>query len=551
MFDMRVKPKRVSAFAFKKGFANIHTFFIYAVYDERKKPKEAIDVDNYENEQPREPVQEDPATAQEQPEYQPNPDQQRYHGAGTGRKESPFADSPYVMNREAPKAEPYTAQNAYVPPVPPEKPPRKPKNGHGSGKVWMRVLCAVLALAVLAGSCGLTAYFVNARWENETGAMIESFEQRFNDLQAQIAGATANQNQIVGYPEVSYVTAPGAIYQNNVASVVLITARVTSSIYGQTTTGTSSGSGFVITEDGYVVTNHHVIENATSVKVTLHDGTEYDAKVIGSDSTNDVAVLKITEEVKLKAVTIGSSTALSVGDQVVAIGNPLGELTSTLTVGYVSAKERNVTTEGTTINMIQTDAAINSGNSGGPLFNAQGEVVGITTAKYSGSSSSGATIEGIGFAIPIDDVMPLVDDLMNYGYINTAYLGVMVSVMDADTASRYGLPVGAYVEEVTSGYSAHRAGVKAKDIIVALGDYEVENVSDLTKALRKFRAGDTTTITVYRGGQKLVLPITLDEKPRDTDTEVPADYGSSQMPAEGDYDEWFDYFAPFFGGGKG
>lgn len=518
-------------------------------------------MENYENEQPREGqnLQENPAAAQEQPSQetfsampeqpasQPNPDQQPYHGTGAGRKESPFADSPYVMNRETPRGESNTHQNAYVPPIPPQKPPRKPKKEHGSSRVWLRVLCGILALVVLAGSCGVTAFFVNARWEDQTGAMIESFERRFNDLQAQIDSAAANQNQSGGYPEVSYVTTPGAIYQNNVDSVVLITAKMTSRVYGQTTIGTSSGSGFVLTEDGYVVTNHHVVENATSVKVTLYDGTEFDASVVGSDSTNDVAVLKITEDVTLQAVTIGSSTALNVGDQVVAIGNPLGELTSTLTVGYVSAKERDVTTEGTTINMIQTDAAINSGNSGGPLFNAKGEVVGITTAKYSGASSSGATIEGIGFAIPIDDVMPLVKDLMNYGYINTAYLGVMVSVMDATTASRYGLPVGAYVEEVTAGYSAQKAGVKAKDIIVALGDYEVENVSDLTRILRKFRAGDTTTITVYRGGQELVLPITLDEKPRETITELPDDSGSSQMPEEGDYDEWFDYFYPFFG----
>ena len=273
----------------------------------------------------------------------------------------------------------------------------------------------------------------------------------------------------------------------------------------------------------------------------MHDGTEYEAKIVGTDETNDVAVLKITENVQLQAVTVGSSDALNVGDQVVAIGNPLGELTSTLTVGYVSAKGRDVTTDGKTINMIQTDAAINSGNSGGPLFNSQGEVVGITTAKYSGSSSSGATIEGIGFAIPIDDVMPLVDDLINYGYINSAYLGVMVSEMDASTASYYGLPVGAYVQEVTAGNCAEKAGLKAKDIIVGLGDYEIKSVSDLTKALRKFKAGDTTLITVFRSGQELSLSITLDEKPRATETEIPAPTGGN-LPENGSYEDWYNYF---------
>ena len=350
---------------------------------------------------------------------------------------------------------------------------------------------------------------------------------------------------IVGYPTASNGgLTPGAIYQQNVESVVLISAEVTSApnMFGQSSVGVSTGSGFVLSEDGYVVTNHHVVEGASGVTVTLHDGTEYAAKIVGSDATNDVAVLKITEDVQLQAAEIGSSTVLSVGDQVVAIGNPLGELTSTLTVGYVSAKERDVTTDGRTINMIQTDAAINSGNSGGPLFNSLGQVVGITTTKYSGSSSSGATIEGIGFAIPIDDAMPLVDDFINYGYINSAFLGVMVSEMDSSTANYYGLPVGAYVQEVTAGYCAEKAGLEVKDIIVALGEYEVENLGDLTKALRKFKAGDTTTITVYRGGREITLPITLDEKPRDTAAETPVPSGNGNLPQDGNYEDWYNYF---------
>ena len=480
---------------------------------------------------PEQPVYQPP---QEPPVYRPVPEQQTYHGTGAGRRESPFANSPYVMNQEQSAADPYHYRNTYVPPVPPRKPPCKPKKEkkQGSGKVWKAVLCAILALVVVAGSCGVTAHVINTKWEKNTAQMMDTMQKELRDLQNQI-DAIDSQDTIIGYPEVNYVTPPGAIYKNNVRSVVLISAKVTSSVFGQTTTGVSSGSGFVLTEDGYVVTNHHVIENASAVTVTMHDGTEYAAEIVGSDATNDVAVVKIQEDVKLQAVTIGSSTALNVGDQVVAIGNPLGELTSTLTVGYVSAKERNVTTDGTTINMIQTDAAINSGNSGGPLFNSQGEVVGITTAKYSGSSSSGASIEGIGFAIPIDDVMPLVDDLINYGYINSAYLGVLVSEMDAATASYYGLPVGAYVQEVTPGNCAEKAGLKAKDIIIALGEYEVENRSDLTKALRKFKAGDTTTITVFRSGQEVTMSITLDEKPRDT---------AAKQPESGSYDDWYEYF---------
>ena len=497
-------------------------------------------MEGYENEGFREnPVEQTNYNAEaERPEPAPY---QTYHGVGTGRRESPFANSPYVMNQDQ-KTEPDWQQSAYVPPVPPREPPRKsPKTGKGNG--WKVVLCTLLAILLVAGSCGTTALLLNNKWEARTGAMIGNFQNQINDMQAQI-DAAAKQQDIIGYPEVSYMmTPPGAIYQQNVDAVVLISARVTTSsgMFGQTTTGVSTGSGFVLTEDGYVVTNHHVVDKASGVTVTMHDGTEYEAEVVGSDSTNDVAVLKITEDVQLQAVSIGSSDALNVGDQVVAIGNPLGDLTSTLTVGYVSAKGRNVTTDNTTINMIQTDAAINSGNSGGPLFNSQGEVVGITTAKYSGSSSSGASIEGIGFAIPIDDVMPLVDDLMNYGYINSAYLGVMVSEMDSATASYYGLPVGAYVQEVTPGNCAEKAGLKAKDIIVAVGSYEVNNISDLTKALRKFKAGDTTTITVFRSGQELTMAITLDEKPRETE-QTPVAPENGKLPENGSYEDWYNYF---------
>ena len=518
-------------------------------------------MENYENEQlqQEQPVQEPVPQEPAQPVYEPaqpvyertpyqQPYQQPYHGSGAGRKESPFADSPYVTN--APRYETQSApyQNTYVPPVPPQEKPRKPKKQR-SGKGWKTVLCVILVLALVGGSCGATAYFVNQKWAAATDSITASFNQRLDELQKKIDDVDAKSDTVVAYPEVSYtITAPGAIYENNVRSVVMITSEIKSTMYGQTATGVSSGSGFVLSEDGYVVTNHHVVEGATSITVTMHDGTEYAATLVGSDSTNDVAVLKITETVTLKAVTIGSSDALRVGEQVVAIGNPLGELTSTLTVGYVSAKERNVTTEGNTINMIQTDAAINSGNSGGPLFNSQGEVVGITTAKYSGSSSSGASIEGIGFAIPIDDVMPLVADLMNYGYINSAFLGVMVSEMDAQTAAYWGLPVGAYVQEVTAGYCAEKAGLQAKDIIIGLGDHKVESISDLTKALRKFKAGDTTTLKIFRSGQELTLSVTLDEKPREEATQTEPAAGSNQMPQEGSYDDWYKYFAPFFDG---
>ena len=393
----------------------------------------------------------------------------------------------------------------------PSAPENQPKHRFGLRKA----VSAVLALALVVGSCGLTYAAVNNKWEDkmqEATASISSMQQQL--------GALGNSGS-VSATNVTYAVSPeGAqtprmVYENNAKSVVAVSSTVQTNYYGQTRQGTSTGSGFIISDDGYVVTNHHVVEGATDVTVTLSTGDEYTAKVIGSDSLNDVALLKV-EATGLPAVKLGSSDKLAIGDMVCAIGNPLGSLTATLTVGYVSGKDRQVTTDNSTINMIQTDAAINSGNSGGPLFNMYGEVVGITSAKYSGTTSSGASIEGISFAIPIDDVMSIIDDLQEYGYVTGAYLGVTVTDTDAAAAKLYGMPTGAYVNSVEDGGAADRAGVQPKDIIIGLGDTDISNRTELTRVLRRFKAGDTTTITVIRSGERMTMDITLDEKPRDT-----------------------------------
>ena len=500
-------------------------------------------MDNYENQDYI--PQEDPSREEDN----------AYRGTGSGRKESPFADSPYVMNHrvepaasQRPNPSDYRSGSTYVPPIPPQYPPVKPKKEKKakSGKVWKGILAAALSLAVVAGSCGITAALVNKSWENRMDSFEDSVEVRLNQMQekvdaAKAAADAAGGNSISGTVSLGNGLTPGQVYAKNVQSVVLISCQIQSSNFGQVIKGESFGSGFILTENGYVVTNAHVVEGASAITVSTHAGEEMEAKLVGSDTTNDVAVLKVEAE-NLPAVTIGSSADLIVGDQVVAIGNPLGDLTSTMTVGYVSAKDRDVTTDGTTINMIQTDAAINSGNSGGPLFNMRGEVIGITTAKYSGASSSGASIESIGFAIPIDDVIGMLNDLKDYGYVTGAYLGVMVSDMDKETANYYGFPVGVYVQEVTPGYCAEEAGIQAKDIIVGLGKYEVKSLTDLTRALRNFKAGDTTQITVYRGGAEIVLDITLDEKPADLNATVPEESTQGKMPENGSYDEWYDFF---------
>lgn len=481
-----------------------------------------------EDEASSEALREDSREAAESPE-------QPIRAPEENRKESPYADSPYVVRREPE----YQYQPQTRKPPKAEKPPKKPGSGRGR-----RILAAVLTVALVVTGCLITAHSVNTQWEQRNTETVNALNERISALEDQIK-TPAPGSAVSSRPVSGNTRTPREIYAENVDSVVAISSSIGVPGYFGISEGTSLGSGFILREDGYVVTNSHVVENATAVTVTLHDGTEYDAQVVGADTSNDVAVLKIEAE-GLPAATVGSSAELMIGDMVVAIGNHLGSLSASQTVGYLSGIDREISTESSTsINMLQTDVAINSGSSGGPLFNMQGEVVGITAAKYSGTTSSGASIEGVSFAIPIDDVKGMLSDLMDLGYITGAYLGVTVQDMDPDAASMYGLPMGAYVVTVVEGGSADRAGVEPKDIITKLGDYEIGSLTELTRNLRNFKAGDETTITVVRGGREMVLDIILDEKPRDLNN--PTYQEEPEMPDSGEYDEWYDYFRRYFG----
>lgn len=499
-------------------------------------------MDTFDNNAFPDPENQPPVPQEPEIPASSQPEQSAYHGTGTGRKESPYANSPYVMNHQNQQS--YQTYPPHYEYQAPQKPKKERKPSRGIGK---KVLACVLALVVIAGSCGITAACVNEAWEDRLEDRTDRLERDIRLLQQQLDTITRNGtgNSVSGTPAAADGLTPGQVYAQNVDSVVAISTTIQTTMYGQSAEGASSGSGFILTEDGYVVTNYHVVQGATSIEVVCHDGTSYPAELVGYDSTNDLAVLNV-EATGLPAATVGSSSNLIIGDMVVAIGNPLGELTATQTVGYVSGINREITTDNTIISMIQTDAAINAGNSGGPLFNMYGEVIGITTAKYSGTTGSGASIEGIGFAIPIDDVMSSISDLIDYGYVTGAYLGVTVQNTDANAASVYGLPTGAQVMEIVEGASADRAGLKVKDIIIQLGDTTVSNVTELTRALRSYKAGDTTTITVIRGGTEVTLDITLDEKPQDLNTQPAVTEPS--MPSSGSYDEWFDYFRRYFGG---
>ena len=476
----------------------------------------------YEPEIPEEPV----FTPPQQPAEQP------YHNTGAGRKESPYANSPYEMHHTPRQEYHYQPQT---------EPPVKPKKVKKSRKpVSRKIFAAILALVLVAGSCIATSAFMSHRFNNTMEDMVQSHAEEMGKLQDQINGMNTNRGGIT-VPTDGTAMTPAQLYATQVNSVVAISTTIQSG-YGS---GHSSGSGFILSEDGYIITNYHVVEDATDIDVVMHDGNEYPAELVGKDSSNDLAVLKI-DAADLPAVTLGSSNDLVIGDMVVAIGNPLGELASTQTIGYVSGINREVTTDSAIISMIQTDAVINPGNSGGPLFNMYGEVIGITTAKYSGTTGSGASIEGIGFAIPIDDVEPLINDLIDYGYVTGAYMAVTVQDMDSESADMFGLPTGAYIVTVEKDGAADRAGIQPKDIVIGLDDHKVSNVTELTRALRNYKAGDTATVTLIRSGKEMTLEITFDERPQQT--EEPASQQQSPMPDEGSFNEWFDYFRRYFGG---
>lgn len=311
--------------------------------------------------------------------------------------------------------------------------------------------------------------------------------------------------------DTSKMLTPAEVYALNVHSTVGVTVGVTVNYFGYKTTSPASGSGFIISKDGYILTNYHVIEDANSVTVTDYDGNSYDAIIVGYDDSNDIAVLKIDAE-DLIPVTFGDSDNMNVGDTVIAIGNPLGELTFSLTQGVISALGREITLSGgITMNLIQTDCAINAGNSGGALFNLYGEVIGITNAKYSSSSMSSASIDNIGFAIPVNSITGIVGTIIEKGYVTKPYLGVYLSNVDSSYQA-YGLPSGAAISSVIEDSPAEKAGILANDIITGVNGEEIKSADDLQKVVGAAAPGDVMEFTIYRQGETLKLNVTIGEK---------------------------------------
>ena len=272
--------------------------------------------------------------------------------------------------------------------------------------------------------------------------------------------------------------------------------------------GTGSGSGIIFSEDGYIVTNQHVVDQATAIGVKLSDGTEYEAKLIGEDEQTDLAVIKI-EAKGLSAAKIGNSDELAQGETVLVIGNPLGEtLSGSVSQGIVSALGREIEIEGRTMHYIQTDAAINPGNSGGPIVNQSGLVVGVASAKISSAST-----EGLGFAIPINEAVPVIEDLINQGYVSgRPLIGISGEDISQQVAMIYNLPQGIYVRYVDTSSGAAKAGIQQGDIITAVNGKEISSMSELNNERDKFKAGDSIKLTIYRNGETKEMTVVLGEQ---------------------------------------
>ena len=295
-------------------------------------------------------------------------------------------------------------------------------------------------------------------------------------------------------------------------AVVEITTEITKygTFYGQYV-AQGAGSGVIISSDGYIVTNNHVIEDATSIKVTLTDGNSYDAKLIGTDEELDVALIRIEAD-SLTVAALGTSSDLQIGETSIVIGNPLGQLGGTVTHGIISALNRSIQLDGKTMELLQTDAAINPGNSGGGLFDADGNLIGIIVAK-STNSSDGTSLEGLGFAIPIDNVKNILGDLKTKGFVSRPVLGITaVDVLDDSTAARYNVDKqGVYIYSVTSGSAADKAGMMVGDCVLKFEDTQINSKEELSKAISSHKVGDEVKITVYRDGKEQVLTAVLQE----------------------------------------
>ncbi len=380
-----------------------------------------------------------------------------------------------------------------------EKKTKAPKARLGAGAV-----AAVVAVCmVFSGGAAFAGTYIANKMTSKNPSVSQSGGTVSNGSPSVIFQSFTNGNKTAGtYEQVAEAVTP------TVVEITTESVSSDSSFWGGSYIVSGAGSGVIISEDGLIITNNHVISGASTIKVKLHDGTEYPATLIGSDSDSDIAVIKI-EASGLPCALIGNSDSLKVGQEVVAVGNPLGEFGGSVTNGIVSGLSRDVTIDGSEMNLIQTNAAVNPGNSGGGLFNLYGELIGVVNAKSS-TTSSGTSVEGIGFAIPIDTAINVATELTNYGYVRGKVM-LGISIIDIDNswdAMRYGVnSLGVYVTSSDFEENDLRSG----DRIVAVDDVEVEYSTDVKAAIKGHSVGDVITVKVVRAGKYVDVQVTLHE----------------------------------------
>lgn len=373
-------------------------------------------------------------------------------------------------------------------------------NSSRSGK-GRAILSAIVALAVFAGTVvafSVPEFVGNKKADNtlfETPSVAKPITSENVNIQT---------GQELSTQEIAALVGPAVVGIENIGT--------SNFYYYQTDTTLGSGSGVIISDDGYIVTNFHVIENATKLNVTLSTGEKYQAKVVGYDDESDLALLKIDGK-DLPNATFGDSSMVTVGDRAIAIGNPLGtELMGTVTQGIISAVNRNVRVDNRTMTLIQTDAAINSGNSGGALINAYGEVIGINSVKMAASG-----VEGLGFAIPSNSVKSIIDDLRNHGYVRGRLtIGISGTNITEKMAAYYDLPMGFFVQEVYQGSGAAQAGMQPGDIVVKCDGKLVKTIDDINNAKKTHKVGETMVLQVVREGKNITLHVVLQEEKPET-----------------------------------
>lgn len=401
--------------------------------------------------------------------------------------------------------------------------PKKPKK-----RIALKIAASLMAMTIVsAGSIGVYRQFAETPKNSVTSENNFNSENNISAETVSMLKTAQSDGDVLSGEEIVEKVMPSVVGIESTFSMPEQQKNGRNGFFGfgfdfgneqvqQEPVGT--GTGVIITEDGYIVTNAHVIYDsqngyglASAIKVLLGEDT-YEAEVIGYDTDCDLAVLKVDEK-NLTAAEFGSSDNLKLGETVIAIGNPLGfDLMNTVTRGCVSGLNRNITINDKSMNLIQTDAAINSGNSGGPLINKYGQVIGINSSKMSSSYYGEASIEGIGFAIPSDEVSKIVDDIMNFGYVTgKPQLGISCQAVTETISQMYNMPMGVYVVDVTENSAAAKAGLKKGDIITAVDGTEVTTSEELTAQKNLHSAGDEIELTFIRNGEEMTATVTLDE----------------------------------------